>query len=96
MAGNGLLDISAGSSVASGLSWINLRWLERNFSVHTNPSGGAGDASDSNLLYYLYGVERVGCARKPGRRPRVWEVAAVVVVGRDSKLAVAADGQPSW
>lgn len=38
-----------------------LRWLERNFSVHTNPTSAAGpDASASNLLYYLYGVERTG------------------------------------
>ncbi len=38
-----------------------LNWLERNYSVHTNPTSAAGpDASASNLLYYLYGVERTG------------------------------------
>lgn len=38
-----------------------LRWLERNFSVHSNPSGaGRGAASTDWLLYYLYGVERTG------------------------------------
>ena len=34
-----------------------LQWLERNFSVDTNPSTGRGGG---NLLYYLYGVERIG------------------------------------
>jgi hypothetical protein len=38
-----------------------LRWLERNFSVHNNPTGaGLKAAHGSWLLYYLYGVERVG------------------------------------
>lgn len=37
-----------------------LRWLERNFSVHTNPSGGGPNSAQGNLLYYLYGVERTG------------------------------------
>ncbi len=38
-----------------------LRWLERNFSVHTNPGGGSGlGVLQGNLLYYLYGVERTG------------------------------------
>jgi hypothetical protein len=37
-----------------------LRWLERNFSVHTNPSGGGSKSGQGNLLYYLYGVERTG------------------------------------
>lgn len=36
-----------------------IRWLERNFSVHTNPGGG-GRGAQGNLLYYLYGVERTG------------------------------------
>ncbi|REK19144.1 MAG: DUF4159 domain-containing protein [Planctomycetota bacterium] len=42
-----------------------LAWLARNFSVHVNP-GVAGrrralaGASRANLLYYLYGLERVG------------------------------------
>jgi hypothetical protein len=34
-----------------------LAWLGRNFSVHTNPGNRSGQ---SWLLYYLYGVERVG------------------------------------
>lgn len=42
----------ANSSIDSGL-----QWLERNFSVHTNPSQGR---PQRNLLYYLYGMERVG------------------------------------
>ena len=37
-----------------------IRWLERNFSVVSNPPGG------SELLYYLYGLERAG--RLSGRR----------------------------
>ncbi len=37
-----------------------LRWLERNFSVHTNPSGAGARGGQGNLLYYLYGVERTG------------------------------------
>lgn len=37
-----------------------LRWLERNFSVHVNPTSGGARSSQGNLLYYLYGVERVG------------------------------------
>ncbi len=38
-----------------------LRWLERNFSVHTNPTGvGLRATHTSWLLYYLYGVERTG------------------------------------
>ncbi len=36
-----------------------LRWLERNFSVHSNPSGGSNPRG-TWLLYYLYGVERTG------------------------------------
>lgn len=34
-----------------------LAWLARNFSVHRNPGGLAGT---NWLLYYMYGVERVG------------------------------------
>lgn len=34
-----------------------LQWLGRNFSVHTNPGSRGAQAW---LLYYLYGVERVG------------------------------------
>jgi hypothetical protein len=37
-----------------------LRWLERNFSVHVNPSGAGARGAQGNLLYYLYGVERTG------------------------------------
>lgn len=37
-----------------------LHWLERNFSVHTNPSSALGGRSRGNLLYYLYALERVG------------------------------------
>jgi hypothetical protein len=37
-----------------------LRWLARNFSVHTNPSGAGRAFAQSNLLYYLYGMERTG------------------------------------
>ncbi|HEV3137026.1 MAG TPA: DUF4159 domain-containing protein [Pirellulales bacterium] len=37
-----------------------LRWLELNFSVHGNPSGGGGKSAQGWLLYYLYGVERAG------------------------------------
>jgi hypothetical protein len=38
-----------------------LHWLERNFSVHTNPTGvGLRATHTSWLLYYLYGVERTG------------------------------------
>ncbi len=38
-----------------------LAWLDRNFSVHTNPSGaGRGATRNSWLLYYLYGLERAG------------------------------------
>ena len=38
-----------------------LNWLERNFSVHTNPTNAVGpERSESNLLYYLYGIERTG------------------------------------
>ena len=43
-----------------------LAWLERNFSVYTNPNNaaGAGLAARNfirgNLLYYLYGLERTG------------------------------------
>jgi hypothetical protein len=38
-----------------------LMWLERNFSVHVNPSGAGRGASQANwLLYYLYGLERAG------------------------------------
>ncbi len=46
-------DQQANDAIENGL-----RWLERNFSVHTNPGGGR--SSQGNLLYYLYGVERVG------------------------------------
>jgi len=35
-----------------------LHWLERNFTVHANPSQGLTGVG--NLLYYLYGLERVG------------------------------------
>ena len=48
-------DQQANEAIENGL-----RWLERNFSVHSNPSGGGGKSSQGNLLYYLYGVERVG------------------------------------
>ena len=41
-----------------------ISWLARNFSVSTNPAAGPG--SQSRLLYYLYGLERVG--RLSGRR----------------------------
>ncbi|HEX3725993.1 MAG TPA: DUF4159 domain-containing protein [Pirellulales bacterium] len=38
-----------------------IRWLERNFSVHSNPTGvGLKAMQASWLLYYLYGVERTG------------------------------------
>jgi hypothetical protein len=37
-----------------------LRWLERNFSVHGNPSAQGTRSGQGNLLYYLYGVERTG------------------------------------
>jgi hypothetical protein len=37
-----------------------LHWLERNFSVHSNPSASGGRESSGNLLYYLYGLERTG------------------------------------
>jgi hypothetical protein len=49
-----------GSHEANEAVENGLRWLERNFSVHVNPSG-AGRALRSNwLLYYLYGMERAG------------------------------------
>ncbi len=43
-------------------------WMGRNFSVHSNPSGFSGREARSKmwLLYYLYGVERVG--RLTGQR----------------------------
>ena len=43
-------------------------WMARNFSVTSNPSGFNGREARSNmwLLYYLYGVERVG--RLTGQR----------------------------
>ena len=45
---------SANQAVENGL-----RWLERNFSVHSNPSGaGLRAGQGSWMLYYLYGVER--------------------------------------
>jgi hypothetical protein len=37
-----------------------LHWLQRNFSVHTNPTTADRARSRGNLLYYLYGLERVG------------------------------------
>ncbi len=37
-----------------------LHWLEHNFSVHTNPTGGGAGMRSTWLLYYLYGVERAG------------------------------------
>ncbi len=38
-----------------------VQWLQRNFSVHVNPSGaGRGTTANSWLLYYLYGLERAG------------------------------------
>lgn len=40
------------------------RWLSRAFTVRSNPTDGGGGGS--HLLYYLYGVERVG--RLSGRR----------------------------
>ncbi|MEX2114746.1 MAG: DUF4159 domain-containing protein [Pirellulales bacterium] len=47
---------SVNDSVDRGLAW-----LDRNFSVHTNPSGaGRGATQGSWLLYYLYGLERAG------------------------------------
>jgi hypothetical protein len=48
-------DQHANDAVENGL-----RWLERNFSVHTNPSASGAKATQGNLLYYLYGVERTG------------------------------------
>ena len=42
-----------------------LQWMGRNFSVHVNPSRDA-PVRRAWLLYYLYGVERVG--RMTGRR----------------------------
>ncbi len=45
------------------------QWLGRNFSASSNPTAVSGlgrGAGRSNLLYYLYGVERVG--RLSGRR----------------------------
>lgn len=36
-----------------------LQWLEHNFSVNTNPSSGSR-GERGNLLYYMYGLERVG------------------------------------
>lgn len=43
-------------------------WMGRNFSVNTNPSGFEGRDAPGKmwLLYYLYGIERVG--RTTGRR----------------------------
>lgn len=47
---------NANDSIDRGLAW-----LERNFSVHTNPSGAGRGATQNNwLLYYLYGLERAG------------------------------------
>ncbi|MGD9723265.1 MAG: DUF4159 domain-containing protein [Pirellulales bacterium] len=37
-----------------------IAWLERNFSVHSNPSGAGRATQNSWLLYYLYGLERAG------------------------------------
>ena len=39
-------------------------WLARNMTMRTNPSEGGGGGN--NLLYYMYGIERVG--RLSGRR----------------------------
>lgn len=47
---------------------LGLDWLGSKFTVNNNPgpSSGVGDISRAGLLYYLYGVERVG--RLTGRR----------------------------
>jgi hypothetical protein len=37
-----------------------LAWMGRKFSVHTNPSSAGGLSGNNYLLYYLYGLERVG------------------------------------
>jgi hypothetical protein len=44
---------------------LALQWLGNHFSVHSNPSAIL-EMSKSDVLYYLYGVERVG--RLTGRR----------------------------
>jgi len=49
--------VCCGSQEVNKIIENGLRWLERNFSVETNPSQGRGSA---HLLYYLYGVERIG------------------------------------
>jgi hypothetical protein len=59
-------EIVDGKVVCCGKQNVNkmiengMRWLERNFSVNVNPTTAAGETSASNLLYYLYGIERVG------------------------------------
>ncbi len=47
----------------NGIPLRGLEWLSRNFSVSSNPTEASARArgfSQSYLLYYLYGVERVG------------------------------------
>lgn len=48
-------DHRANDSVARGM-----HWLDRNFSVHSNPSAATPRGTQGNLLYYLYGLERTG------------------------------------